>query len=135
MGVELPRFGPFCLVVTDPAAHADAIAVFPSDSAQRYTSDAGDVDRERARREAAPWHHRGSATTIGRAADVGVTLRPAWPWLICNPQRYVEVVVAPGPPLASVDVVRVRDAYLDRLADLTLEGSEDPLEAATEQPS
>jgi hypothetical protein len=56
-----------------------------------------------------------------------------WPWLICNPTRYAEAVVTPGPPLAAVDAVRVGEAYLERLADLTLAGSETSLESATEQ--
>ena len=42
--VERPRFGPFCLVVANPAAEAEAIAVFPADTAERYASPTGDVD-------------------------------------------------------------------------------------------
>lgn len=118
MGVERPRFGSFCVVIRDPTPQARELAVFPADSAERYCSPAGDVDRDRARREAVAWRDRGHLATIERAGDVPGTLPPAWPWLICNPRRYLEAIVTPGPPLASVDAVRVRDAYLERLADL-----------------
>ncbi|MDX6681560.1 MAG: hypothetical protein QOG94_1599 [Solirubrobacteraceae bacterium] len=133
MGAELPRFGHFCLVVSEPAAQAREIGVFPANSAERYCSPAGDVDRDLARREATSWRDRGHLVTIERATNVPATLRHAWPWLICNPTRYVEAVVTPGPPLAAVDAVRVGEAYLERLADLTLAGSEAALDSATEQ--
>ena len=32
-----------------------------------------------------------------------------------------------------MDAVRIRESYLDRLDDLTIAGSDDPLEAATAQ--
>ena len=133
MGVERPRFGPFCLVVANPAAEAEAIAVFPADTAERYASPTGDVDRDLARNKAAAWRDRGHATVIERAADVPTAPTTDWPRLICNPRRYLEAIVAPGPELSAVDAIRVRDSYLERLADLTVAGSEDPLEAATEQ--
>jgi hypothetical protein len=117
-------------VVSNPAAQARELGVFPADSAERYCSPAGDVDRDRARRDATSWRDRGHLAASERAADVPATLPPAWPWLICNPRRYREAVVTPGPALAAV---RLREAYLERLADLTLAGSEDPLAAATEQ--
>lgn len=133
MGVEHPSFGSFCLVIAEPARAADAIAVFPSDSAQRYGSATGVPDRERARAEAAAWRDRGHIATIERGSEATTTVRPAWPWLICNPGRYLETIVAPGPQLDAVDAVRLRETYLERLDDLTVAGSEDPLQAATEQ--
>ncbi|MGI8683770.1 MAG: hypothetical protein ACR2MO_01480, partial [Acidimicrobiales bacterium] len=52
MGTE-GLFGPFCLGSADPTTPVpDALAVFPGDSAQRYTTDAADCDGEQARREA-----------------------------------------------------------------------------------
>ena len=133
MGAEDPRYGPFCLVIEDPASRADEIAVFPSNSAERYCSESGEVDRELARSEAVTWRNREHLATVERAGDVPGTPPEAWPHLVCSPSRYLEAVVTPGPPLESVDAVRVRDGYLARLADLTVAGSQDPLEAATEQ--
>jgi hypothetical protein len=77
MGAELPRFGHFCLVVSEPAAQARELGVFPANSAERYYSPAGDVDRDLARREATSWRDRGHLVTIERAADVPATLPSA----------------------------------------------------------
>src|SRR5438105_4425894 len=46
MGTE-GLFGPLCLVITDPETPpADALAVFPGDSAQRYTTGDGSIHIE-----------------------------------------------------------------------------------------
>ena len=70
MGAEDPRYGPFCLVIEDPASRADEIAVFPSNSAERYCTESGEVDRELARSEAVAWRNREHLATIERAGDV-----------------------------------------------------------------
>jgi len=132
MGVERPSFGPFCLVVADPAPQADELAVFPADSAVRYCSPTGAVDRERARSEAVTWRCRGHLATIERGHEARTTAPSAWPLLICNPSRYLEAVVTPGPTLEAIDAVRVRGEYLARLEDLKAEAVDTELDPSVE---
>ena len=54
MGTE-GRFGPFCLTSKHPDTPVpDALAVFPEDSAHRYTTEAGEVDGDLARPKPPP---------------------------------------------------------------------------------
>lgn len=131
MGVDRPRYGPFCLVVSDPAEHAVEIAVFPCDSVERYCSQAG-VDRRRARDEAVTWRDRGHVAAIERERDVPQTPPPAWPRLICNPRHYLEAVVAPGPTLGAIDAVRIRKDHYAHLEDLKLAGVDGSVEPSVE---
>lgn len=133
MGAARPRFGPFCLVVSDPAAGADEIAVLPADSARRYCSPSGVVDEQLARSEAVTWRHRGHLATIERADDVAMTPPAGWPQLICSPRRYLEAIVTPGPPLGSIDAVRIRNEHLVHLEDLKLAGVDSGVEPSAEQ--
>jgi len=126
------RYGPFCLVIADPGSCApSALAVFPADSAERYCSAAGAVDRDRARAEAVAWSDRAALTTIERASEALATPPGAWPQVICAPGRYLEAVIAPGPSLDSVSAVRVRQAYRDRLDDLRVQALDDDLQPGT----
>ena len=116
------HFGPFCIVIADPTRHAPSgLAVFPENTAVRYCSLDGIVDSARAFAEAAAWSDRNALATIERAAEAIVTPPELWPRLICNPKRYLEAVVAPGPPLDAVDAVRLRHDYRERLEDLRLQ--------------
>jgi len=120
MGTE--SFGPFCVVIADPASHAPtALAVFPDDSAMRYCSRVGIVDSARAGAEAAPWNARDALATVERGAEALAVAPTLWPRVICTTQRYLEAVVAPGPPLDAVDAVRLRRDYRERLEDLRLQ--------------
>lgn len=116
-GLGVPRFGDYCLVVGDPSQRGRSVAVFPSDSAQRYGT-ASPVDSERVRAEAASWDDRDALAVI-QLGSQALTATPAtWPKLICSNDGYLETVVAPSPPLADVVEVRLRQNHLDRLEEL-----------------
>jgi hypothetical protein len=131
MGTER-SYGPFCVVIADPAAHDPAgLAVFPGNSALRYCSPEGVVDSALAYAEAAPWDDRDALATVERGADALAEDPRDWPRAICTPQRYLEAAVAPGPPLAGVDAVRIRRAYRERLEDLRLQALDGSLQPGT----
>jgi hypothetical protein len=111
------RYGPFCLIVADPTGRSRAVALFPGDSAQRYTVGAS-VDRDGVRSEATAWEDRDSLAVVERHAEALAAHEAEWPAVICRPKSYLEAVM--GPPLPIEDVVEVRLAqpYLERLADL-----------------
>ena len=118
MGTE-GRFGPFCLVVDDPEAPApDALAVFPGDSAQRYTTTSGVVDAPAAMAEATAWSERADLALVERGAEAAGAPETAWPEIVCRPDRYLEAVRAGRLPPSSVTEVRLRSAFRDRLDEL-----------------
>jgi hypothetical protein len=51
--------------------------------------------------------------------------RDGWTSAICRPERYIEAIVAPGPPLAALDAVRLRGDHLERLEELRAAGIDD----------
>ena len=132
MGVASPNFGSFCLVIGDPALQARQLAVFPADTAERYCSSGGVADRERARREAAPWEYRGHLTTLERSHVAQTSAPERWASLICSPDRYLEAVLTPGPALDSIDAVRLPEQYLAHLEDLKLEAVEREIDPSVE---
>jgi len=118
MGTE-GRYGPFCVVIHDLDAHGPcALAVFPGDSAQRYTTEAGSVDAAAAGREATAWADRAGLALVHRAAEVQAVDEEGWFEVVCRPDRYLEVVVAAQLPIAVVAEVRIRRGTADRLDDL-----------------
>lgn len=131
MGTE-GRYGPFCVVIADPSAPAPAaLGVFPADSVARYCSATGVVNRIRALADIVAWPDRGALATIERQPEALAQPPHTWPDVICTPSRYLEAVLAPGPPLATVDAVRVRQTYLDRLEDLSVLGIDGALDPGT----
>jgi hypothetical protein len=113
------RFGPFCIVVRDPGTSAPAaLGVVPADSASRYCSRDGVVDRARALDEVVAWGDRAELVAVERAADALAVPHDEWAGAICRPGRYIEAIVAPGPPLGTVDAVRLRKDHLERLEEL-----------------
>lgn len=118
MGTE-GTYGPFCVVITDPEAHGPlALAVFPGDSAQRYTTESGTVDASAARGEATAWAHRGDLAVLHRSSDVHGGSATPWFEVVCRPGRYLEVVLAADLPTAALAEVRVRKDLADRLRSL-----------------
>lgn len=116
-GRGVPKFGDYCMVVSDPSGDGRSVAVFPGDSAQRYGS-TSPIDSGRVRDEAAAWDDR-DAIVVSQLGSRAVTVPPTrWPQLICSDDGYLEVVVAPSPPIADVVEVRLRQSHLDRLEEL-----------------
>lgn len=94
MGTE--GFGPFCIVVDDPGASAPAaLGVVPADSASRYCSRDGTVDRARALGEVIAWSDRGDLVAVERANDVSGVPPDEWTVVVCRSRRYLEALVAP----------------------------------------
>ena len=121
MGTE-GRFGPFCLTIDDPQAPApDALAVFPDDSVERYTTDAGAVDGDLARDEATAWSRRADLAVTERGDEALAAATVAdWPAVVCRPDRYLEVARAGSWPVAALSQVRLRSSYRAELAALRL---------------
>ena len=118
MGAE-GRFGPFCLVVADPTDPTPAaLAVFPGDSAQRYTGPSGAVNRTAAVAEATAWHNRADLIVIERASTARQANQSDWPEVVCQPDRYFEVTRAGTLPIQAITEVRMREELLERLREL-----------------
>jgi hypothetical protein len=126
-------FGPFCIVIADPSASAPvALGVVPDDSASRYCSLGGVVDRARALDEVVAWSDRADLVVVERESDALGVPPDGWAGAICRPRRYIEALVAPGPPLAGLDAVRLRGEHLDRLEDLRAAGIDNGSRSNTE---
>ncbi len=120
MGTE-GFFGGFCIVVDDPrVAEPRALAVFPSDTAQAYTDDQGQLDAAAASDAATRWEDRAALAVRERADEAIARPEREWADVLCRPNHYLEVVIAPL-ALGSVDEVRLRTADLERLEELELE--------------
>lgn len=113
----VPRFGDFCLVVGDPAARSRSVALFPEDTAQRYTN-GSDVDAERVRNEATAWSDRDALAVVERDAEALTANDDAWPEVVCRENHYLEAVLGPPLPVRDVTEVRLPQPYLDRLEEL-----------------
>ena len=132
MGTE-DQFGPFCIVVGDPSASAPAaLGVVPDNSVSRYCSSGGVVDRTRALDEVVTWSDRADLVAIERESEALVVPPEGWPAAICRPRRYIEAIVAPGPPLAALGAVRLRADHLAWLEDLRAAGIDDASRSNTE---
>lgn len=117
MGTE-GRFGPFCLLLESPQDYATDLAVFPGDSASRYTDTAGTVDDTTAVEEATAWSDRGHLVLIERLDACAARPQEDWPGAVCTPEKYLEVAIAGRMPLESIAEVRVRPGTLERLRRL-----------------
>lgn len=128
MGTE-GFFGGFCIVVNDPrAAEPRALAVFPADTAQTYTDEQGRLDPAAASGAATRWEDR-TALAVREPADQAIASpEPEWADVLCRPNHYLEVVIAPL-ALGSVGELRLRAENLERLENLELDDlAETPLE-------
>jgi hypothetical protein len=118
MGTE-GRFGPFCLTSSHPDIPVpDALAVFPGDSAHRYTTEAGDVNADLARAEATAWSHRVDLAVIERWSEALAVPETGWADVVCRSDRYLEVTRAGSTRVADLHEVRVRAAYRSELVTL-----------------
>jgi hypothetical protein len=116
MGAE--KFGSYCLVSQDPSREpGDALAVFPSDSAQRYTKAPATVDETRAVTEVTAWEDRADLALAERAHAVDSD-EGKWSDVICSRDRYLEVVWTPPPRLDVLAEVRIREKQLRQLRKL-----------------
>ena len=112
------RFGHFCLVLSAPSTRGRTVALFPGDSAQRYTDDMGSVDAVLAGSEISTWNDRAALAVVERGTEAMAAPADDWPEVVCRPDHYLEAVLSPPLPLADVAEVRVAKTYADRLADL-----------------
>jgi hypothetical protein len=120
MGTE-GFFGGFCIVVNDPrTAEPRALAVFPADTAQTYTDEQGRLDAAATSAAATRWEDRTALAVRERADEAMASPRHEWADVLCRPNHYLEVVIAPL-ALGSVDEVRLRASDLERLEELELE--------------
>jgi len=118
MGTE-GRFGPFCIVIADPEAQSPkALAVFPGDSAQRYTTADGGVDAAAAEAEATAWRERAALAVVHHSSEATGADPGRWGEVVCRRDHYLEVVVAGHLPVSIVDEVRLRGTLVDRLDEL-----------------
>lgn len=118
-GVGTERFGDVCVVITDPEAHRpQALAVFPADSLQRYTSGSGSVDALIAEQEATSWSDRAFLAVLHLGPEAQFTDPQEWFKLVCQSDRYLEVVLVARLPVAVLAEVRMRRATIDRLRGL-----------------
>lgn len=117
MGAE--EFGSICVVIADPEQPPpDALAVFPGDSVERYTTPAGEVEELRAVAEATSWGDRADLAVAEMGSEVAGASEAGWPPVVCRSGRYLEVTRAGEAPLRSVAEVRLRQPRVDRLAEL-----------------
>lgn len=118
MGTE-GRYGPFCLVVADPAASGpDALAVFPGDSAQRYTTASGGLDSGAALAEATAWADRADLAVVERGAEALATAEGSWSEVVCRVDHYLEAPRAGTLATSLVAEVRMRPETRARLEEL-----------------
>ncbi len=120
MGV-LGDFGRICLVVQDPERrNPHALAVFPADTAARYTDETGAVDDRRAQEEATAWGARGELAVIERQSEAAATSAHNWPRVLCRPEAYLEAVFAGPLPLEALSEARLSDKVRAHLRKLRL---------------
>jgi len=113
------RFGPFCLIVGEPAPAARNVAVcFPGDSAQRYTTDSGVVDEAAACAEAAEWDRRADMALVVRGDEALSEPDASWPHVVCRSDHYMEAVRRGPVPLDELLGMRLRSTYRARLDEL-----------------
>jgi len=118
MGTE-GQYGPFCVVIADPTAlDPDSLAVFPGDSAQRYTTAAGEVDSAAALAEATAWADRADLAVVERSVEALTTAEGEWPEAVCRAGHYLEAPRAGALPARFVAEVRMRVETRDRLEEL-----------------
>ena len=115
MGTE-GRFGPFCLTSDDPETPvADALAVFPGDSVERYTTKSGEVDADQARVEATAWPNRADLAVVERGDEARSGSAGTWSALVCRENSYLEVTRAGSMPVTALTEVRMRSSYESEL--------------------
>ncbi|MCE9622688.1 MAG: hypothetical protein K8R99_10115 [Actinomycetia bacterium] len=111
-------FGDFCLVIESPDVGATGVAVFPGDSAQRYTDPASDVDEGAVLDEATAWDDRAALAVVERADDVQSRPSSEWPTVLCSPDRYLETVRLGALPLSAIASVRLASDERSELRSL-----------------
>lgn len=117
-GLGADMYGEFCLVIANPPRSSPAVlAVFPGDSMQRYTELPDVVHEAKAMEEVTSWLDRGHLAAIERCTEVEDD-EAVWPGLVCSHDRYLEVVMAPGSAMSSVDEVRLPTGYIAELDEL-----------------
>jgi len=100
-------FGPFQLVMAEPADGEQA-ALFPGDSAQRYTDDTAVVNEALALSEATEWGVRSEMVTTERGTQAMAAPPAQWDALMQNADDYFEVVFLESIPLERVTAVNVK---------------------------
>lgn len=117
MGTE-GRYGPFCLVLDVEREKPEALALFPGNTAERYTDATGRLDEALAQGEVVGWPERAHVVVIERAEEATGQPEDRWPEVVCRPDRFIEVVLGPRVPLAAVNEARVRADFRQGLAEL-----------------
>jgi hypothetical protein len=131
-GTGLSYYGPYCLVLRDPADR-DLAALLPANSLKRFVNDENDgprLDEAALRREVAPWPNRHHLTACKHASDVASTPDADWPKMMCHAsetkESFVEIIL--GSPVTPRPLTEVRvDKANARLDDLVARAVTDEL--------
>jgi hypothetical protein len=110
-------YGDVCLVVRSNRVLDEDSAIFPFDTAQRYTDAAANVDAALAFDQVAVWESRADIAVIELATEAIRWPTDRWPELICG-ARYLEVVTAGPVDLGDVIALRVTPDVADELEQL-----------------
>lgn len=122
-GTGLSYYGPYCLVLRDPA-DGDLAALLPANSLERFVHDEGAgprLDEAALRRAVAPWPNRHHLTACKHAGDVASTPDADWPKMMCHATKeeesFVEIILGSPVTPQTLTEVRVEKAKV-RLDDL-----------------
>ncbi len=110
-------YGDLCLVIRADRVLDQDSAVFPFDTAQRYTDAAANVDAALAFDQVGIWESRADIAVTELAAEAARRPTDGWPELICG-DRYLEVVTAGPVDLGDIIVLRVSQDVADELEGL-----------------
>lgn len=102
----LLSYGPFCLVIQADRVSGPNSAVFPGNTAQLYGRETGPPDTARAYADVGCWSFVADMAVVVFGDEATTTPQAEWPQLVCNEDRFLEVVTAG--PINLADVVEVR---------------------------
>ncbi|MGH9277285.1 MAG: hypothetical protein ACRD12_04165 [Acidimicrobiales bacterium] len=111
-------FGIWCLVADPEQPAANALGVFPDNTARRYAETSGVADGSRAAGEVTAWADRAELAVVERGAEAVASADEEWPDVVCGDDRYLEVARAGPWPVAACGEVRMRAELRARLDEL-----------------
>jgi hypothetical protein len=111
----LQSYGPFCIVIDADRVRGSSSAVFPGNTAQLYGRETGPPDAAAAHAAAGCWAFVDDVGVAVFGDDAAGEPPAQWAELVCNEDRFLEVVAAG--PVVLADIVEVRLSAATR-ADL-----------------
>jgi len=111
-------YGTTCLVIDPESEQALALAVFPGNTALRFTDVSGVADEVAAKENATSWPERAAAAVIERAAEVLARDEGEWADVLCRDDHFLEVDRAGVLPLGMLTETRLAPDVYDRLEEL-----------------